>query len=264
MKENNRKRDIVKSFFSNPLGILSLFIGLIGIVLAIYFHNAARENRKLRLYLNQATNIIVKSGETSNLSVSFKGERVTSDVTARQVAIWNAGKKSIKLNNILKPVVLNTGGCQILEANVMKESREGIVNTKLDASEFESGNMGISWDILEEDDGCIIQLIYAGGPDIPIEVKGVIEGQKNLSIIRSAPRKSKFDYRRDQLLFSTSGCIMVGFCIFTFYSIAKHGDFATITKAKSAIPAVIMALMIGIVGVLSLFQLVKIEPPLPF
>lgn len=264
MKEDNRKKGTLKSFLSNPFGVVSLLIGLIGIALAIYFHNAAQENRELCFYVNPTKTNIVKSGQTSGLSISFKGKTITSDVTAIQVVIWNRGEKSIRGNNILKPIVLDTNSVPVLEAKVTKESREGIVGTKLDTSDSEEGKIGISWDIIEEDDGCIVQLICSGGIETNVGLEGIIEGQKRLTSISSIPRKSKRDYISSLLTFLTSGCIMIGFCIFTFYSIAKHGDFATITKAKSVIPAVIIASAIGVLGVYVLTQAMNIEPPLPF
>lgn len=52
----------------------------------------------------------------------------------------------------------------------------------LDLSRLSSGEVGVSWDILEKNDGGVLQLVYAGlricgTEDVGIDAGAVIEGQ---------------------------------------------------------------------------------------
>jgi hypothetical protein len=86
---------------------------------------------------------------------------------AVQVAVWNQGRETIRKSDVLRPLVIKTD-TPILEVVVRKEARPGIVGLKLDESESEKGRLGVSWDILEENDGGVIQLIMSAASDVNV------------------------------------------------------------------------------------------------
>ena len=70
---------------------------------------------------------MVRTGEVSRLSVTYNGKPVTSDITAAQIAIWNAGTKPIRADDVLEPIILKIGALTpILEAKVRYVTREVI------------------------------------------------------------------------------------------------------------------------------------------
>jgi hypothetical protein len=168
-------------FFANPIvGIIGTAASLIGVLLAIYFYLRGKRTRKLIYHVNSAKAIVVQAGQASRLKVSFDQKLIKSDITATQIAFWNRGNQSIKPNDVLKPIVISTeNGVPILEANIRKTSRE-IIDIKLNEEENPGGRLGISWKILERNDGGVVQLIYAGSASVGIQVEGVIEGQKEI------------------------------------------------------------------------------------
>jgi hypothetical protein len=174
------KKSIFKNFISNPLGWLSIAIGVVGIILTVYFFNASRENAELCVSISSDKNIIFRKGENSKLKILYEGRKINSDITSTQVFLWNNGKKSIRHSNVLEPIFIVVPNCEILDAILIKESRP-IIKTKLNTEYQKKGILPISWDILEKNDGCKIQLIYTGGPDTPIKIVGVIEGQKSIN-----------------------------------------------------------------------------------
>jgi hypothetical protein len=52
-----------------------------------------------------------------------------------------------------------------------------MVNVTLDQSHLNDGVVGVQWNILEQNDEAIIQIVYAGPPTNKIQVSGVVEGQ---------------------------------------------------------------------------------------
>jgi hypothetical protein len=50
----------------------------------------------------------------------------------------------------------------------------------LDQSRISSGIVGVHWRILEQNDGCNLQILYLGSPGVRISLTGNIEGQKQI------------------------------------------------------------------------------------
>ena len=109
---------------SMVVGIGGIVVSLIGVALAIYFYIQTKEEPGLCYYINPIKTAIVKIGQSSKFTTYFDNKTITTDVTAAQVHIWNAGKKAIKQDLILKPIVLVSGKRKILEATILKKTRE--------------------------------------------------------------------------------------------------------------------------------------------
>jgi len=173
-------------FFSNPwVGFIGTVASVLGVLLAAYFFLEGKENHQLTYYVNPSKAIVVKSGQASNLAVSFNGKIINTDITAAQIILWNQGKLSIKTDDILKPIVIYTeNNVPILEATIRKSSRD-VTQLSLNTEEIQKGLLTVSWSILEQNDGGIIQLIYAGGPEVNIYARGVIEGQREIIQLKS-------------------------------------------------------------------------------
>lgn len=81
---------------------------------------------------------------------------------------------------MLRPLVIQTeNSVPILEVKIRKMTRD-VVGLRLDESQCKQGQLSVSWDILEKNDGGIVQIIYAGSPDINITAQATLEGQKNI------------------------------------------------------------------------------------
>jgi hypothetical protein len=176
--------------FGKPLlvlfGIVGSIASVVSIPLAIYFYQETKQAPMLTYYIHPARAVVVKAGQASKLTVDFANKEVKGDITAVQVAIWNQGNSSIKKGGILKPIILQTeNNAPILEATIRKISRD-VINLSLDNGQADKGRVTLSWDILERNDGGIIQLIYIGGTDTAISMDGVIEGQSRILQLQSS------------------------------------------------------------------------------
>jgi hypothetical protein len=61
-----------------------------------------------------------------------------------------------------------------------------IIQFACDEAHLRGGEVPLSWKILEQSEGALIQLIYAGPPSIDIAVEGIIEGQRNIVAVKYA------------------------------------------------------------------------------
>jgi len=164
--------------FSNPwIGFMGTVASILGVALAVYFYTEGKEVHQLTYYVNPAKAVVVKAGQSSKLTVSFDNRVIGNDITAAQISLWNQGKLPIKRDDILKPITIYTeNSVPILEATIRKTSRD-VTQLSLNADEIKKGYVTISWNILEQNDGAAIQLIYAGDPSVHIYAGGIIEGQ---------------------------------------------------------------------------------------
>jgi hypothetical protein len=193
MTDNEMRRNSVMRFFSHPtVGITGSIASVLGLGLAIFFFLSGQKSRDLTWYVHPVKATVVKSGQASHLSVRMGDDEINSDVTAIQVAIWNRGGLSIRPTDVLKPIRLTIPESRVLDASVRKESRD-VVNMVIDATSLAQGTLGLSWDILEEGDGAIVQIVYAGPDTLPIEFDGVVEGQHSLSRVQYPGKLNKPD-----------------------------------------------------------------------
>lgn len=160
----------------------------------------AREVRELTISVNPVRTTVIKAGQSSQFNVTYRGMELSNDVNAVQIALWNAGKRPIKRDEILAPIWVSMTNVQVLEATVRSTSRD-VTQFTLDSSNMQLGMIGISWRILEKSDGGSIQIIYAGSPTAPISFQGIIQEQSHLNVVTTPSDKlSKNSFRLMMLL----------------------------------------------------------------
>lgn len=187
MSKSNDNPNALLSFFGRPVvGIAGSIASIVGIALSVYFFLASRETPELRYFVHPGKAAVVRTGQTSRLSVQFDGQNLTGDVTAAQVAFWNAGRRSIRSGAILSPLVIRTGNkARILEARLQKASRD-VVGLTVDSSRLLSGEVEIRWNILEHNDGGVLQIVYAGDEGVEIQAHAILEGQREVIHLEDA------------------------------------------------------------------------------
>jgi hypothetical protein len=170
---------------SNPVlgfsGVVASILGfIIGIPLTIYLYRRGNKRRGLTYRVHPVRTPIVRAGAASRLAVVHDGRQIKSDITAVHIAIWNQGRESIHQTDMLRPLTIETEHhAPILEATIQMVTR-GVIDLGLDESQFHQGRLNVSWKILEQRDGGIVQIIYAGSPDLRIAAHAVPEGQQQI------------------------------------------------------------------------------------
>jgi len=258
------KSNWLDGFLTNPVvSAIGLAVGVLGLILSIYFYVQGTKKRDLLCYVNPAQAVVVKTGESSNLHVFYgnhePSHELTSDVTAAQIAIWNEGNESIRPDNVLRQVVIRTNpSVPILEASIRKKSRD-VVNVTLDQSHLNEGVVGVQWNILEQNDEAIIQIVYAGPPTNQIQASGVIEGQGDIRQLRVVGQNKNVSAKP----LSSKQLGTVFFVVALIMAII--GVFSGIRKARSAStpPPYIFAVMAIVCAVLGIFLILYFSGPPP-
>lgn len=138
---------------------------------------ASQEKPGLIYYVHPVKAAVVRTGQISRFAVQIDGQDLTTNITVAQVAFWNAGKKPIRANSMLSPFVIRTvDKSRILEVKIRKTSRD-VVKIIPKTARLADGEVEISWNILEHNDGGVLQIVYAGDETVDIRADAVIEGQ---------------------------------------------------------------------------------------
>lgn len=166
----------------HPLIVLAcLTVAVVGIIVMFVLFFLAQTERDLVYSVNPVRTEVVSSEKGTGLEIIHNGEELGGvDITVAQIAIWNAGDESIRKENVLRDVIIVTDPpVRILEASVVKYYRaEDITGVSVLISQelLNTGKVGVSWRILEKNDGVSIQVMYVGAPDVHFGVEGLIEG----------------------------------------------------------------------------------------
>jgi hypothetical protein len=220
------KTSILVWFAAHPIvGFVGTVASVLGVVLAVVFYLAAIRTRELSLYVNPAKTTIVKSGQSSDLHILYKGKDVPTDVTALQVELWNAGKESIRPEQVLLPITLETTPrVPILEVRIRHISRP-LTQVVLDQTHIANGKVTVSWKILEHNDGAVIQFILAGPSKTSIKASGALEGQSRVKVLQFTLKEHPLIILVIAALFI--GPLMIVFQLRYFKWAEKHLEVST-------------------------------------
>jgi hypothetical protein len=185
--------------------------------------------------------------------VYYEGKELTSDLTSVQIALWNAGKESVKRENILSKIITLSFEPQssILEARAKKVTR-GIVNFQLDMSRSANGILNCSWDVFEPGDGALLEVFYAGSVSAKLVVDGVVESQ--------VPIREGMEKGQPVLYISLWQRLIssfIGLCVGSFaarvdyHRTRKVGECIFVFISTGIASSLIIFLLIGIFGMLT-------------
>ncbi|HUF63281.1 MAG TPA: hypothetical protein VMN36_14495 [Verrucomicrobiales bacterium] len=195
---------------------MGVIVSIISTALAVYYGTASLKAPDITCDTYPLRTPLVRVGASSSISVHHGTDVIASDLTVARIAIWNKGDSAVRRGHILKPLVIKTRtAVPIVEATIQKQSRD-VVNTKLDLSGIATGQVAVTWQIMEENDGCVLQLIYMGDDTVIFEFEGVFEEQKAPSVRSSRKiRKPTDQYEFDRVSALWTGVFFIVIAVFS-------------------------------------------------
>jgi hypothetical protein len=161
------------------LGVFFGIIGVVGLVLAYYWHAQSVQERVPMYYVSPTRARIVDTSVPAppQLQVLYKGKDLNANVSSAVVYFWNDGKLPIKPEDILEPVKIELDPkCEIIDARILGVSRAVTKFATGNVSETAKNSLPLSFSILERNDGAAVQIIYSGKPDTTVSLNGTILG----------------------------------------------------------------------------------------
>lgn len=167
----------------NFLGVLGTAVGILGIILSMYFYAASKQSREIAFITGPNHTVFSDSASFFDPGIkiisSKTGKEIDSNIYLNELTVWNKGNTSIRKTNILKPLKITyPQTTRIIGAFIIEQTRQDIVNATSSFTE-NSNTISISADILEPEDGFKIQIIYVNTTPQEAKLEGTIEGVKD-------------------------------------------------------------------------------------
>jgi hypothetical protein len=177
-KPNTIARWLTTHWVALLVGFLGAVASIVGLALALFPSIVAPE-RELAYCVNPIRTPINQTTKASDIAVTYKGNPAPGNVTAAQIAIWNAGREAIESNDVLAPVILKLpADVTILETNILKVTRD-LTHFSANVAGMPKSQVQFDWRILEHNDGALVQVVYGGPVETRITLDGQIKGQRS-------------------------------------------------------------------------------------
>jgi len=165
----------ILDYFNTPW--VATVVGLIGVVLAIFFFIRGRVIRRLAY---QATGSNLIGGQHAELPVDvavvYKGVPVPR-VTKTTLIIWNAGNTTLDGRDIVSTDPLRIAlekDCKILDIQVVKRSR-GVTGILASSDDRFPASVLVTCDFLDSGDGARMEVLHTGDSGLAVVV-GTVKG----------------------------------------------------------------------------------------
>jgi hypothetical protein len=164
--------NLARLIAENPLLIILTFLITVGTpIWGIYSYYDKGQKPK---YFIKSTTIISKPSEVSQIEIYYQ-QQIVNAVTISKILFFNAGKSSIRRNDIAKkkPIRISLKqGINILNAEVIyRKKQDNDFNIRC-----ENNDIIIDFDFLEKGDGGIIQIVHTGQNETDINLVGKVIG----------------------------------------------------------------------------------------
>jgi len=181
------------------IGLISLVLTILGIIIAYYFFKKSFRIKDIK-YGIESIHLVKSSDEIENdITILFKNKPI-KHLTISRVAIWNAGKETIRKSDIPKdrPFVIKAEeGYEFLKARIHKT----INNSNNFNISFSKKTININFDFIDFQEGCTIEVYHTGKSSWSIGVDGFIIGSGNVKHAVHIPFPKR---RKKALIFSLS------------------------------------------------------------
>ncbi len=163
------------------LNVGSVTIGVIGIVLAVFFYRRSI-HKPVPTYGIPPFGVRIVNGSqmtASGLEVLHDGNPIGDrDVAAVTLFFWNDGRAPIRKTDVLEPYMIAVRGpIDVLDYRMSMATRDVCGFSCGEILRHEAWTfLKVNFDIVEQSDGAAFQIVYAGDLTAPIILRGVSVG----------------------------------------------------------------------------------------
>ncbi|MBL0741364.1 hypothetical protein [Chryseolinea lacunae] len=159
---------------------LSWILTIISFITSFYFYEDAKRERIPTFFEEPFRTEIVSKNLVLSAPIKIydsEGLPIATNVYSTKFYFFNQGKEPIKDEDILKPlfIQLSDDSAKILSVKLIKVTRE-VTGLTLQLDSLLKNTLSINFKILEQNDGCIGQIIYQSDREPLLKISGTIEG----------------------------------------------------------------------------------------
>jgi hypothetical protein len=149
---------------------------------ALYVYQISQIRPLLTFAVHPLKTELQRPDSDKELGFIYNGKPVDSEsITSVQVAVWNAGTRSIRDIDVLDPICLVMPDASVILSVQLKKVSRPICGFQCshNQEDYKSGKCHLNWRILEPSDGAVLQIIYAGSGRRDPTLEGIVEGQRD-------------------------------------------------------------------------------------
>ncbi|WP_053954663.1 hypothetical protein [Inediibacterium massiliense] len=170
---------------------VSIGLAVISIAFSVFAYFDSIKQREPVLFIDERAIEIFSKRMNEELPISITtndGRELDVPIYMTTIGFGNFGKESIKRSNILRDIIItiNKPKDQIIDFSISSQTRE-IVGAEIEIFDksAKSTSYKLNFDILEEQDGIELKILFLGDENTEFSVEGVIEGTRNIEIMKS-------------------------------------------------------------------------------
>lgn len=155
-------------------------------VISWYFYDKSQEYRLPVYYIEPFSSVVFKADENKEFPfkvTSSDGKPILKSIYLTTHYFWNKGKKPILESDILETLkvkfLTEDDNLEIVSVSISKFSRRVVAcsSKQVDKNEFE-----LSYKVMENNDGCAIDILFLGEDNHKVEVTGTIIGVDDFEV----------------------------------------------------------------------------------
>jgi hypothetical protein len=184
-------KKIIEYLKNNKISAFSLFLGLLGVLLAIIFYFFPSNLKNIQYSIQNYTLFKDYVQQVDGMQISINGENV-KNLTVSNIVIWNSGHSIIEYEDIPAKnplcIKLLTNESKIISAKILHQTNIG---NDSQITIREDNFLQIGFEYLDKNDGFVLQIIHTennlSSENIFGEIKGIgqIKNKYNLLINRN-------------------------------------------------------------------------------
>jgi hypothetical protein len=236
-------------------------IGVAGVIVAFTTWYLSQQTAEISLKIVQIP--VLNTGQVGPLSSSFtvfdnKGQRISSNIYAADIAIWNSGNIELGASKIRRPLTAKFDGkVQILDRGI------GPVTdpiAEVVASDPEENSTEIRWRYFDPGTGFHLRIIYASDKQQELTLSANILGVK----LQQYTEDYRIGWKSLLKLFGMA-LIVLPLAVFFLILPSKYLERQTYQGYKQVVPPVVFLIGIGLCVLIAVAfaKLVNIFPPEP-
>lgn len=167
------------------IGIIGLISNILGMIFTYIFFRKGKKDRKPMFAIESANFIHDFLTQFKGLNISYKNKKV-STLSGSRIAIWNAGKESIRKTDIVDgdPIrIVPEEGVEILDINEVKFINE----SNKCKCELVNNKIIIDFEYLDYHEGLALEILHTGKTSWSLKVLGTVIGAGKIKHALSTP-----------------------------------------------------------------------------
>ncbi len=229
--------------FKKPVNIISLLIGVLGIILSLLFYFNGKKIKSISYSIAETPSLIFDSQNSTSAIKLYEKDTILikRNVYLLTGTIWNSGNLPIDKTDVRIPITLNLNKSdRILDFSVTKQKDASIASFVL--NKIGNNILKLDWKYFDPNFGFSFQIIYEGDISNNFQLYGKILDISNFHKESIAKESEGFwDWKMFFIIAFFLGSIIVA-----FFEKSKHG------KPKTSTLIIIVLYLLLILLILSL------------